>query len=146
MWVGALGGNPAAVAHSLRLPDQQSLATDWVTLMQPPHSCQLDPLLSTPPPTLYPDRMPAGRLEFAPYLPANCQAALIQPVGPQSVLVIGSDTQRGFTRLDQVGAAARCQLALPLAIPRPPCPGLACLQPPHMPNNVLALQCRFSGQ
>ncbi|KAL4421741.1 hypothetical protein ABPG77_002357 [Micractinium sp. CCAP 211/92] len=47
-----------------------------------------------------------GRLEFAPYLPANCQAALIQPVGPQSVLVIGSDTQRGFTRLDQAWASA----------------------------------------
>ncbi|EFN56374.1 hypothetical protein CHLNCDRAFT_12757, partial [Chlorella variabilis] len=42
-----------------------------------------------------------GRLEFAAYLPANCQAALIQPVGPQGVLVAGSDTQRGYTRLDQ---------------------------------------------
>lgn len=44
----------------------------------------------------------AGRLEFASYLPPNCQAALIQPVGPQGVLVVGGDTQRGFSRLDQV--------------------------------------------
>ncbi|PRW61129.1 CGLD23 required for cyt b6 assembly [Chlorella sorokiniana] len=42
-----------------------------------------------------------GRLEFAGYLPPNCQAALIQPVGKDGVLVVGSDTQRGFTRLDQ---------------------------------------------
>lgn len=45
---------------------------------------------------------PAGRLEFAAYLPPNCQAALIQPVGKDGVLVVGSDTQRGFSRLDQV--------------------------------------------
>lgn len=44
----------------------------------------------------------AGRLEFAAYLPPNCQAALIQPVGKDGVLVVGSDTQRGFSRLDQV--------------------------------------------
>lgn len=43
-----------------------------------------------------------GRLEFAGYLPPNCQAALIQPVGKDGVLVVGSDTQRGFSRLDQV--------------------------------------------
>lgn len=51
--------------------------------------------------TLFP-----GRFEFSSYLPPNCQAALIQPVGPQGVLVVGSDTQRGFTRLDQAWASA----------------------------------------
>lgn len=44
----------------------------------------------------------AGRLEFAGYLPFNMQAALIQPIGSEGVLVVGSDTQRGFSRLDQV--------------------------------------------
>ena len=56
--------------------------------------------LCTPPP------LPAGRLEFAGYLPPNCQAALVQPVGSHGVLVVGGDTQRGFTRLDQAWAAA----------------------------------------
>ena len=50
---------------------------------------------------------PAGRLEFAGYLPPNCQAALIQPVGKDGVLVVGSDTQRGFSRLDQVRVQGR---------------------------------------
>lgn len=42
-----------------------------------------------------------GRLEFAGYLPSNTQAALIQPVGKTGVIVVGGDTQRGFSRLDQ---------------------------------------------
>lgn len=42
-------------------------------------------------------------MEFVSYLPPNTQAALIQPIGSQGVLVLGSDTQRGFSRLDQVG-------------------------------------------
>ena len=66
--------------------------------------------LTWPPPL-----WPAGRLEFAAYLPANCQAALIQPVGSQGVLVVGSDTQRGFTRLDQVRVlwAGQARFVLP---------------------------------
>ena len=47
-----------------------------------------------------------GRLEFASYLPANCQAALVQPLGSLGVLVVGSDTQRGFSQLDQAWVAA----------------------------------------
>lgn len=50
----------------------------------------------------HPGAHAAGRLEFASYLPPNCQAALVQPVGPAGVLVLGGDTQRGFSRLDQV--------------------------------------------
>lgn len=72
-------------------------------LLVPPGAASLQAL---PGPTRRPPaRRPraAGRLEFAGYLPPNCQAALIQPVGPQGVLVVGGDTQRGFSRLDQVG-------------------------------------------
>ncbi|KAI3426276.1 hypothetical protein D9Q98_008651 [Chlorella vulgaris] len=47
-----------------------------------------------------------GRFEFEGYLPPNCQAALIQPVGPNGVLVLGSDTQRGYTTLDQAWVSA----------------------------------------
>ena len=47
----------------------------------------------------------AGRLEFS-YLPGNTQGAIIQPIGSTGVVVLGTDTQRGFTRLDQVGAGS----------------------------------------
>jgi len=42
-----------------------------------------------------------GRLEFLPYLPANAQAVVVQPLGSEGVLVAASDTQRGFTQADQ---------------------------------------------
>ena len=34
-------------------------------------------------------------------MPDNTQAAIVQPVGDHAVAVIGSDTQRGFNRLQQ---------------------------------------------
>ena len=42
-----------------------------------------------------------GRDEFFPYLPANLQGVLVHPLGDEGVLVAGTDTQRGFGRLDQ---------------------------------------------
>lgn len=47
----------------------------------------------------------AGRVEFTSFLPENTQAAIIQPIGNDGVLVAASNTQRGFTRLDQVLSA-----------------------------------------
>lgn len=43
-----------------------------------------------------------GRVEFTSFLPENTQAAIIQPIGNDGVLIAASNTQRGFTRLDQV--------------------------------------------
>lgn len=43
-----------------------------------------------------------GRVEFTSFLPENTQAAIIQPIGRQGVLIAASNTQRGITRLDQV--------------------------------------------
>lgn len=48
------------------------------------------------------DNHAAGRVEFTTFLPENTQAAVIQPIGNEGVLIAASDTQRGFTRLDQV--------------------------------------------
>lgn len=44
----------------------------------------------------------AGRVEFTEYFPENTQGVLVQPVGEEGLLVCGTDTQRGFGRLDQV--------------------------------------------
>ncbi len=41
-------------------------------------------------------------MEFVAYLPENTQGVVVQPIGKQGVLVVGSDTQRGISRLDQV--------------------------------------------
>ena len=46
----------------------------------------------------------AGAFEFATYLPSNIQSVLVQPVGEDGVLVLGSDYQRGFGKVDQVPA------------------------------------------
>jgi len=46
-----------------------------------------------------------GRVEFTSFLPENTQAAIIQPIGSQGVLIAASNTQRGFTRLDQAWAS-----------------------------------------
>lgn len=46
-----------------------------------------------------------GRVEFTSFLPENTQAAIIQPIGSEGVLIAASDTQRGFTRLDQAWAS-----------------------------------------
>ena len=44
----------------------------------------------------------AGAIEFTRYLPADMQSVLVQPIGSEGVLVLGSDYQRGFGRVDQV--------------------------------------------
>ncbi|VAH37851.1 unnamed protein product [Triticum turgidum subsp. durum] len=41
-----------------------------------------------------------GRTEL-PFLPANTQALILQPIGDKGIAVIGGDTIRGFTNLDQ---------------------------------------------
>lgn len=46
-----------------------------------------------------------GRVEFTSFLPENTQAAIIQPIGNDGVLIAASNTQRGFTRLDQAWAS-----------------------------------------
>lgn len=46
--------------------------------------------------------MPAGAYEFGTYLPVNTQSVLIQPIGEEGILVMASDYQRGFGRVDQV--------------------------------------------
>lgn len=46
-----------------------------------------------------------GRPEFTAFLPENTQGVLVQPVGSQGVLVAGTDTVRGFSRLDQAWLA-----------------------------------------
>lgn len=41
-----------------------------------------------------------GRIEFA-YLPDTVQALILQPLGEDGVVLVCSDTQRGFTKIDQ---------------------------------------------
>ncbi|XP_073107655.1 protein COFACTOR ASSEMBLY OF COMPLEX C SUBUNIT B CCB4, chloroplastic-like [Elaeis guineensis] len=36
-----------------------------------------------------------------PFLPANTQAVILQPLGNSGIAIIGGDTIRGFTNLDQ---------------------------------------------
>nr|CAJ86182.1 H0212B02.11 [Oryza sativa]CAJ86318.1 OSIGBa0113E10.1 [Oryza sativa] len=45
-----------------------------------------------------------GRTEL-PFLPANTQALILQPIGDKGIAVIGGDTIRGFTNLDQAWIA-----------------------------------------
>lgn len=59
--------------------------------------------------------MCAGRVEFTSFLPENTQAAIIQPIGNDGVLIAASNTQRGFTRLDQVPVCLRPFTASKLA-------------------------------
>lgn len=42
-----------------------------------------------------------GRPEFTAFLPENTQGVMVQPIGKDGVLVAGTDTIRGFSRLDQ---------------------------------------------
>ena len=49
-----------------------------------------------------------GRAEFSSYLPSNTQGVVVQPVGRQGTLVVATDTQRGFSQLDQVRWVAAC--------------------------------------
>lgn len=50
--------------------------------------------------------MCTGRVEFESYLPADMSAVIIAPIGNSGVLIAGSDTQRGFGRLDQAWISA----------------------------------------
>lgn len=45
-----------------------------------------------------------GRSEL-PFLPANTQALILQPIGDNGIAIIGGDTIRGFTNLDQAWIA-----------------------------------------
>ena len=47
-----------------------------------------------------------GAVEFTSFLPSNMQSVLVQPLGDEGVLVLGSDYQRGFGRVDQVSKSA----------------------------------------
>lgn len=46
-----------------------------------------------------------GRQEFVEYLPENTQGVAVQPIGSDGVLIVGSNTQRGISRLDQAWIA-----------------------------------------
>jgi hypothetical protein len=48
---------------------------------------------------------PAGRLEFTEFLPESSQGVVVQPIGKEGVLIVGTDTQRGISRLDQAWVA-----------------------------------------
>ncbi|KAK9803329.1 hypothetical protein WJX73_003780 [Symbiochloris irregularis] len=50
-----------------------------------------------------------GAVEFTSYLPINMQSILVQPLGNEGVMVLGSDYQRGFGRVDQIWAASVAQ-------------------------------------
>ncbi|KAK3143532.1 hypothetical protein QOZ80_4AG0301470 [Eleusine coracana subsp. coracana] len=45
-----------------------------------------------------------GRSEL-PFLPANTQALVLQPIGDKGIAIIGGDTIRGFTSIDQAWIA-----------------------------------------
>lgn len=47
----------------------------------------------------------AGRLEFTEFLPESSQGVVVQPIGKEGVLIVGTDTQRGISRLDQAWVA-----------------------------------------
>lgn len=55
----------------------------------------------------------AGRKEFTAFLPEATQGVAVQPVGSQGVLILGTDTVRGLSRLDQVGTSQAFQSQLP---------------------------------
>lgn len=50
-----------------------------------------------------------GAYEFGTYLPVNTQSVLIQPIGEEGILVMASDYQRGFGRVDQIWAESLAQ-------------------------------------
>ncbi|KAF8660242.1 hypothetical protein HU200_057808 [Digitaria exilis] len=45
-----------------------------------------------------------GRSEL-PFLPANTQALILQPIGDKGIAIVGGDTIRGFTSIDQAWIA-----------------------------------------
>lgn len=46
-----------------------------------------------------------GRQEFVQYLPEATQGVIVQPLDNAGVLVVGTDTLRGLSRLDQAWIA-----------------------------------------
>eukprot|EP00878_Enallax_costatus_P017220 GHUV01018080.1.p1 GENE.GHUV01018080.1~~GHUV01018080.1.p1 ORF type:complete len:169 (+),score=51.31 GHUV01018080.1:880-1386(+) len=46
-----------------------------------------------------------GRDEFVKYLPEATQGVIVQPLGNAGVMVVGTDTLRGLSRLDQAWIA-----------------------------------------
>lgn len=53
--------------------------------------------------------MSAGRQEFVQYLPEATQGVIVQPLGGDGVMVVGTDTLRGLSRLDQVRGVEQLQ-------------------------------------
>lgn len=49
-----------------------------------------------------------GRVEFSDMLPDNCQGAIVQPIGEHGAMVVATDAQRAFSKLDQAWVAALC--------------------------------------
>lgn len=49
-----------------------------------------------------------GRLEFIDMLPENCQGAIVQPIGEEGVMLLATDAQRAFSKLDQAWVATLC--------------------------------------
>eukprot|EP00884_Botryococcus_braunii_P023326 jgi/Botrbrau1/9678/Bobra.0201s0012.1 len=50
-----------------------------------------------------------GRFEFLRYFPDTTQGILVQPIGEDGVLVLATQTQRGFGQVDQAWAAILAQ-------------------------------------
>jgi hypothetical protein len=46
-----------------------------------------------------------GRFEFLAYLPQKTQGVVVQPIGSEGVVVVGTNAVRGFSRLDQAWVA-----------------------------------------
>ena len=42
-----------------------------------------------------------GRVEFEGFLPEGTQGVVIQPIGKSGCLIVGTDTVRGISQLDQ---------------------------------------------
>jgi hypothetical protein len=74
-----------------------------------------------------PPSPPPGRLEVSGYLPANLAGVALAPLGSLGALVLGVDTVRGLSRVDQVrahrgglrGAAGACLAGRPARLPAP---------------------------
>lgn len=45
--------------------------------------------------------MSAGRDEFSTFVPGDLSCLIIAPIGSRGVMVVGGDTQRGFSQVDQ---------------------------------------------
>lgn len=73
-----------------------------------------------------------GRVEFTGYLPENTQGLIVQPVGELGVVVVATDAQRAFSRLDQAWVAALAD-KLETSLEEWAPPGSGFLAPPAKP-------------